>query len=634
MNRKVKIRDMCGFQSSLPFLPLFLHVLSWFLIFLLHKGILGCPSTCPLCTERQANCRGLGLTSIPKDFPKSTTLVYLSGNNISNIHLNELRDLQKVIVLYLDNSGILYVHPKAFADLKKLYNLHLNNNYIRYLDRRIFDGLSNLNYLYLQHNQIAFLPHGLFSDLVAVQYLALQNNHLGVIGTGAFVGMIALHTLNLANNRIAKVSDSAFCQLNNLEHLYLENNSLAHIPSNAFRMLKNLKRLLLSNNPISSIPCFAFKGLSELQDLFLQNAKIKTISVNGFAGLCNLKQLILSHNNLEKINSDTFALLNHLIYLQLDRNKIVRIDNNSFEEMGASLKVLNLAFNKLTDLQPNVLQPLISLTRLQASYNPWNCDCSLFGLRIWLASSPYSVNIHCQNPPKLHGKPLLNVKRTEFENCVNTTTGAIWGLKSNAVTSTVRIQWSKFTTHKTYNKYLDNTDTNSQKSLASSQAQEFLHEIYNANNPPGATPVMPVLPLQILEQLAPANLTNRGNSALPPNATSRALKPHLICQQEVEKLNRSFEILLAFFILACAMIFVLMYKVIQFKKKMKTPENSADNAIEYYSCYQSARYSVSGPVQATPQNPVRSSQSDQIQCLKQTETVCQTEVILVEHSVL
>nr|XP_033786368.1 leucine-rich repeat-containing protein 70 [Geotrypetes seraphini]XP_033786375.1 leucine-rich repeat-containing protein 70 [Geotrypetes seraphini] len=635
MNRKVKIRDICGIQSSLPFLPLFLHVVSWFLIFLLHNGILGCPSVCSLCTGRQANCHGLGLTTIPKNFPKSATHIYLSGNNISNIHLNELRDLQRVVVLYLDNSGILYVHPKALANLRKVCYLHLNNNYIRYLHQGIFDGLSNLNYLYLQHNQITFLPRGLFSNSVAVQYLALQNNHLSVIGTGAFMGMIALHTLNLANNKIAKISDSAFCQLNNLEHLYLENNILARIPSNAFRMLKNLKRLVLSNNPIESIHYFAFKGLSELQDLFLKNAKIKTISMNGFAGLCNLKQLILSNNNLEKINSDMFAFLNHLMYLQLDRNNILSIDNSTFEKMGASLKVLNLAFNKLTDLQPNVLQPLVSLTHLQASYNPWNCDCNLFGLRIWLASSPYSVNIHCQNPPKLFGKPLHNVKWTEFENCVTTTTSAIWSLKSNPATSTVQTQWSKYTTHKIYNRYLNNTDTNSQKSLTSSEAQEFLHGTYNTSNLPGTTSVVPVLLLQVPEQITPANLTSGGNSALPPNATSLSLKTHLICQQEVERLNRSFEILLVFFILACAMIFVLMYKVVQFKRKMKkTPENSAENAIEYYSCYQSARYIVSGPVQPAPQNPVRGSSSDQIQHLKRTEPLCETEVILVEHSVL
>ncbi|XP_029432240.1 leucine-rich repeat-containing protein 70 [Rhinatrema bivittatum] len=635
MNGKAKIRNMYGFQSSLPCLPLFLHILSWFLLFLFHKGIHGCPSVCLLCTGRQANCRGLGLTSIPKNFPKSTTLIYLSGNNISDIQLNELRNLQKLVVLYLDNSGILYVHSKAFADLKKLYYLHLNNNYIRYLDPGIFNGLSDLNYVYLQHNQITFLPRGLFRDLVAVQYLALQNNHLNALGTDTFTGMIGLHTLNLANNKISRISDSAFRHLNNLEHLYLENNSLAHIPSKAFRMLKNLKRLLLSNNPIESIPYFAFRGLNELQDLFLQNAKIKTISMNGFAGLYNLKQLILSNNVLEKIHSKMFAWLTHLMYLQLDRNKIVSIDNGTFEEMGTSLKVLNLAFNKLTVLQPNVLQPLVSLTHLQASYNPWNCDCNLLGLHNWLASSPFSVNIHCQNPPRLRGKPLHNLKWIEFKSCIATPTKATWGLISEPFVGTAQMQLSKLTTYNIYRKYFYNAHNDSLTNWAksSSPAPEFLHEGYIASNLSNATPVVPILPIQIHEQLAPVNVTKGSNSVLPLDAAYVSLKSHFICQHEVEKLNRSFEILLAFFILACALIFVLIYKVVQLKLKMKRPENSAENAIEYYSCYQSARYSVTGPVQATSQNRISSS-SDQMQIFKRAEPVCETQVILFEHSVL
>ncbi|XP_009325235.1 PREDICTED: leucine-rich repeat-containing protein 70, partial [Pygoscelis adeliae] len=226
------------------------------------------------------------------------------------------------------------------------------------------------------------------------------------LGSGTSLGMISLQTLNLANNKISRISDSAFHHLENLAYLFLEGNNLTLVPSNAIGRLKNLERLSLSHNPIGSIHPFAFKGLNKLRYLSLKNVKLKCIAVNGFFGLNNLSQLILSYNDLENIDSSTFTLLNNLMYLQLDRNKITSIGNGTFEKMGQSLQILSLAFNNITELQPEVLKPLVSLTHLQVNSNPWNCRCKTLGLLNWLASSPVSVKIHRQNPLSMRGRPL------------------------------------------------------------------------------------------------------------------------------------------------------------------------------------------------------------------------------------
>lgn len=95
--------------------------------------------------------------------------------------------------------------------------------------------------------------------------------------------------------------------------------------------------------------------------------------------------------------------------------------------MGASLKILNLSFNNLTDVHPRVLKPLSSLTHLQANSIPWECNCKLLGLRDWLASSAITLNIYCQNPPSMRGRALHYIKWTDFTNC--TTCG--YGLEAN-----------------------------------------------------------------------------------------------------------------------------------------------------------------------------------------------------------
>uniref|UniRef100_A0A8C9FUZ3 LRRNT domain-containing protein n=2 Tax=Phasianidae TaxID=9005 RepID=A0A8C9FUZ3_PAVCR len=65
---------MCGLQSFSPCTGAFLHLLSGFLLLLLQKEVLGCPAVCQLCTGRQVTCRNLGLSSIPRNFPKTTIL--------------------------------------------------------------------------------------------------------------------------------------------------------------------------------------------------------------------------------------------------------------------------------------------------------------------------------------------------------------------------------------------------------------------------------------------------------------------------------------------------------------------------------------------------------------------------------
>lgn len=630
MNRETKNRAMCGVRFSLPCLRLFLLV-TCYLVLLFHKEILGCSSVCQLCTGRQINCRNLGLSSIPKNFPESTVFLYLTGNNISHINESGLTGLHSLVALHLDNSSIVYVYPKAFVHLRHLYFLYLNNNFIKRLDPGIFEGLSNLRNLYLQSNQVSFVPRGVFRDLVSVQYLNLQRNRLTVLGSGTFVGMIALRILDLSNNKILRISDSGFQHLGNLDCLYLEGNNLTKVPSNTFEVLKSLKRLSLSHNHIETIQPFAFKGLVNLEYLFLKNSRIKNVTKDGFSGISNLKHLILSHNDLENLNSDTFSLLKNLIYLRLDRNRIISIDKNTFENMGASLKILNLSFNNLTDLHPRVLKPLSSLIRLQADSNPWECSCRLLGLRDWLASSAITLNIFCQNPPSMRGRALHYVKWTDFTNCVTSSANVsrTWAIRSLHIykTTTLMMAWHKITTNGKRSENIESVTFGER--IRTSPASRFFQE--NTFGNPLQTTAM--LPVQI-QRTSPVNLNLEKNSALPIDAASVSGKTSPICTQEVEKLNEAFDILLAFFILACVLIVFLIYKVVQFKQKLKAPENSGENRLEYYSFYQSARYNVTASICNTSPNSVESPGLEQIQLHKQIVPESEAQVILFEHSAL
>nr|XP_056704640.1 leucine-rich repeat-containing protein 70 [Euleptes europaea] len=621
---RITVQDMCRLRH----LGLFQHILNCLLLLLIQEEIRCCPSVCLHCTGRQADCRNSGLSSIQKDFPQSTIFIYLSGNNISCINTNELVGLPHLAVLHLDNSGILNVYPKAFSELKKLWYLHLNNNQIKRLDPGTFEGLSNLRSLYLQNNEIAFVPRGLFNDLTSVQYLMLQSNRLSILGSGTFFGMISLRILNLANNKISQISNAAFHHLDNLTCLYLEGNNLTRVPSNAFVTLSSLEKLSLSHNPIGSIPPFTFRGLDNLKYLSLKRASINIVDVNGFGGLNHLKRLVLSNNNLQNVSSDTFALLNNLMFLHLDRNKIINIADNAFAKMGPSLKMLNLAFNNLTDMQPGMLRPLVSLTHLQAEYNHWNCSCRLLGLITWLASSSVSVNIHCQYPSRLRGIHLNYAKWDWFPNCFNSSTSSetIKNIKPAGIhhsTTTLLMIWDKNSSSNSVYKHLRNSVTDTVTlwtEIPTTSASQHLHEEHSVGKLRPATTVFSLLTVEMPAQII-------------PEAASVSFKTSLICTQQVEKLTRAFDILLTFFILACAVIFFLICKMIQFRQKLKM-QKSSDNGIEYYGFYQAGRYRVTAPLQSVPQNPLGSSELDNIQLPKTSVLESQAQVILFEHSAL
>ncbi|XP_078010646.1 leucine-rich repeat-containing protein 70 [Phascolarctos cinereus] len=319
------------------------------------------------------------------------------------------------------------------------------------------------------------------------------------------------------------------------------------------------------------------------------------------------------------------------MYLQLDRNRIISIDGNTFETVGASLKILNLSFNNLTDLRPRVLKSLSSLIHLQASYNPWDHSCKLLSLRDWLTSLAITLNIYCQNPPSMHGRALHYIKSSEFADTSPTNGSPAWAVESLQIhhtTMALMMAWHKLAT---FGKHFEKSETESVtfrgRVLTSTPSRFFQEHVFE--NPSETTTELPV---QI--QLNPVNLSMENSSVLPTNAGSLTQETALICTQEVEKLNQAFDILLVFFILACGVIIFLIFKIIQFKQKLKTQENSGEHKLEYYSFYQSARYSVTEPLCARAQNPLGRTVMEQVGFPKQIMPESQAQVILFEHSAL
>uniref|UniRef100_A0A4W3JUK5 Leucine rich repeat containing 70 n=1 Tax=Callorhinchus milii TaxID=7868 RepID=A0A4W3JUK5_CALMI len=262
---------MFGYYIIKCCLPKVVSLLGAFLLLLSQGHALDCTLVCQLCTRTQIQCFNLGLISVPRNFPKTITLITLSRNNISRLIPTDFRGFNRLSALFLDNTGLVYVHPQAFFDLSNLYYLHLNHNQIQHFHPGTFKGLTKLHYLYLQHNQIISIPGGLFSDLTAIRYLHLEQNHLGILGSEAFANMPNLHTLHLGN-------------------------LLTRIPSHTFGGLKHVKRLALSKNPIDQVHPFM---AATLKILHLANNHLSSLRAEVLRPLASLAHLLVSGNPWE-----------------------------------------------------------------------------------------------------------------------------------------------------------------------------------------------------------------------------------------------------------------------------------------------------------------------------------------------
>ncbi|KAM6413702.1 platelet glycoprotein IX [Rhynochetos jubatus] len=82
-------------------------------------------------------------------------------------------------------------------------------------------------------------------------------------------------------------------------------------------------------------------------------------------------------------------------------------------------KRLYLQNNSLTSISPGALDSLRSLEEVKIFDNPWNCDCHILYLKLWLedVSAPSLANVRCASPAPVRMKPLRQLTGNELGIC-------------------------------------------------------------------------------------------------------------------------------------------------------------------------------------------------------------------------
>ncbi|XP_076047634.1 toll-like receptor 6 [Oratosquilla oratoria] len=296
----------------------------------------------------------------------------LSHNRLVALPEDAFRPTPQLMFFRMKNNSMSVIAPELFRGLGQLMELDLSHNELSssWLSETVFQGLIRLMRLDLSHNNISQLHQHVFQDLYSVQVLRLSHNSIETIPKGAFASCVNLHTLELAFNHLTVVSDGAFQGLNVLSFLALDNNKIKEITYKALTNLTNVQDINLNHNNLTEVP-EALRELRLLRTLDLGDNKIRTLKNTSIHGLTHLYGLRLVNNEIGgNLTKASFVNLPSLKILNLAKNKISSLEWDLFER-NPNLQAVRLDANMLTDIN-GVFANMQSLMWLNVSDNRIN----------------------------------------------------------------------------------------------------------------------------------------------------------------------------------------------------------------------------------------------------------------------
>lgn len=96
------------------------------------------------CAGGTADCMGVGLRDIPRNFPSETVTIDLTDNQLTDIQQSDFPVQSNVQNLRLSRNGLSAIAPRTFSNMERLMSLDLSLNPITRVHDKSFEGLSKL----------------------------------------------------------------------------------------------------------------------------------------------------------------------------------------------------------------------------------------------------------------------------------------------------------------------------------------------------------------------------------------------------------------------------------------------------------------------------------------------------------
>ncbi|KAI8779193.1 toll receptor 4, partial [Biomphalaria glabrata] len=194
---------------------------------------------------------------------------------------------------------------------------------------------------------------------------------------------------------------------NSLKYLSMTNNYFPNLIG-PFYGFDHLEYMDLSFSFVQTISKMFFSELSSLLHLNLSSNLLGSFfcryeSETVFYPLTNLMTLNLSFNDISELRPNIFANLVNLRQLQLQKNNLQKFDVNITSLI--KLVRLNLKLNRLSTMSSNITDHIDTLIKLHESvvvdlsFSPISCQCNNLAFINWMVNSkafhPNFINYQC-----------------------------------------------------------------------------------------------------------------------------------------------------------------------------------------------------------------------------------------------
>ncbi|XP_032661602.1 platelet glycoprotein IX isoform X1 [Chelonoidis abingdonii] len=146
-----------------------------------------------------------------------------------------------------------------------------------------------------------------------------------------------------------------------------------------------------------------------------QSENIITMKIPAAAGFVTLMLFCLVHAEICPL-SCTCKPLEEM------KGWLVDCSSKGLKEVPAlpvNTRKLYLQNNSMTTVRTGAFDNLQNLEEVNVSDNPWNCDCDILYLKLWLEdfSESFIANVICATPASSERKPLSQLSGNELDSC-------------------------------------------------------------------------------------------------------------------------------------------------------------------------------------------------------------------------
>ena len=291
---------------------------------------------------------------------------YLSHNNITVVHNQDFKELQRVRYIDLSYSNVAEIKGSPFLELDSLEQLHLQHNMLEDddLTPSTLNSSGKLWNLDLTGNKLASIPDLNGKFFPYLEKLSIGGNKINKITNTDLRNMTSLSVLILRENPVEVIENEAFMECWKVTDLNLGFTKIKHLPN-----MSSMGKLTDLHVVHSNLVEFPEDLCSTNPRLIIIEATANSLrTFTNFSNCRNLFSLALDHNDIPEIPQGVLSQLTKLDILKLHQNKITYIASGVFDDLRI-LKALTLYHNQIQILPHGIFSKLTALRKLNLGFN-------------------------------------------------------------------------------------------------------------------------------------------------------------------------------------------------------------------------------------------------------------------------